>query len=126
MSAWGPDSAMSAICLYFRFTLGSGRHSLRLFLPKSANSGKIRPRSIEECRAEAVESGGVIRKALRPDGVIVAAFNGEAAGQTVYHLHFHVIPCWARQPFKGHGHGQKADAGQLHRLAQAISAGLEG
>jgi histidine triad (HIT) family protein len=36
-----------------------------------------------------------IRKALRPDGVIVAAFNGEAAGQTVYHLHFHVIPCWA-------------------------------
>jgi diadenosine tetraphosphate (Ap4A) HIT family hydrolase len=32
-----------------------------------------------------------IRKALRPDGVIVAAFNGEAAGQTVYHLHFHVI-----------------------------------
>jgi hypothetical protein len=30
------------------------------------------------------------------------------------------------QPLKGHGHGQKADAGQLHRLAQAISAGLEG
>jgi histidine triad (HIT) family protein len=67
-----------------------------------------------------------IRKALRPDGVIVAAFNGEVAGQTVYHLHFHVIPWWARQPLKGHGHGQKADAGQLHRLAQAISAGLEG
>jgi histidine triad (HIT) family protein len=67
-----------------------------------------------------------VRKALQPDGVIVAAFNGEAAGQTVFHLHFHVIPCWAGQPLKGHGHGQRADAGQLRGLAQAISAGLEG
>ena len=41
MSASGPDSAISEICLYVRFTLGSGRHPLRLFLPKSARSGSL-------------------------------------------------------------------------------------
>jgi hypothetical protein len=45
MSASGPDSAISEICLYVRFTLGSGRHPLRLFLPKSANSRPFRTRS---------------------------------------------------------------------------------
>jgi hypothetical protein len=65
-----------------------------------------------------------IHKTLRPDGIMVAQFNGEAAGQTVYHFHFHVIPCWTGQPQKGHGHGQRADTAGLRKLAQAIAAGL--
>jgi histidine triad (HIT) family protein len=65
-----------------------------------------------------------VRRALRPDGVMVAQFNGEAAGQTVYHLHFHVIPRWQGQPLKGHGHGQMADLGDLRRQAEMISAAL--
>jgi histidine triad (HIT) family protein len=65
-----------------------------------------------------------VRTALRPDGVIVAQFNGQAAGQTVFHLHFHVIPCWAGQPLKGHGHGKMADADQLRSLAKEITASL--
>ena len=32
---------------------------------------------------------------LRPDGVQVMQFNGAAAGQTVFHIHVHVIPRWA-------------------------------
>lgn len=67
-----------------------------------------------------------VRMALRPDGLIVVQFNGQAAGQTVYHLHFHVIPTWAGQPLKGHGHGEMADADQLRRLAGEIAASLEG
>ena len=31
-----------------------------------------------------------VEKALAPDGVIVTQFNGAAAGQTVFHLHFHI------------------------------------
>src|SRR5690606_7873038 len=31
-------------------------------------------------------------KALRPDGVTVTQFNGEDAGQTIFYLHWHIIP----------------------------------
>jgi histidine triad (HIT) family protein len=65
-----------------------------------------------------------VRTALQPDGLIVVQFSGEAAGQTVFHLHFHVIPTWAGQPLKGHGHGEMADADQLRRLAGKIAASL--
>ena len=33
-----------------------------------------------------------IREAFAPDGVFVAQTNGEAAGQTVFHYHLHLIP----------------------------------
>src|ERR1700689_5315288 len=32
-----------------------------------------------------------VRLALKPDGIMVSQFNGSAAGQTVFHLHVHVI-----------------------------------
>ena len=62
-----------------------------------------------------------VRAALRPDGVIVTQFNGEAAGQTVYHLHFHVIPCWEGIALKGHGRAEMADFEQLRALAGQIA-----
>jgi len=34
-----------------------------------------------------------IEKALKPDGIQIVQYNGAPAGQTVFHLHFHVIPC---------------------------------
>ncbi len=36
-----------------------------------------------------------VRKAFDPAGVTIAQLNGEAAGQSVFHLHFHVIPRYA-------------------------------
>lgn len=68
--------------------------------------------------ARAVVSG------LNPDGVVITQFNGTAAGQTVFHLHVHVIPRWADQPLKGHGHGQMADMAELGSLADRIAAKL--
>jgi histidine triad (HIT) family protein len=31
-------------------------------------------------------------KVLKPDGITVTQFNGAPAGQTIFHLHFHIIP----------------------------------
>ena len=31
-------------------------------------------------------------KALKPDGITVTQFNGAPSGQTIFHLHFHIIP----------------------------------
>jgi histidine triad (HIT) family protein len=66
-----------------------------------------------------------VETALTPDGLIVTQFNGAPAGQTVFHLHMHVIPVYEGQPQnKGHGAGQSADMTALSRLATRISAAL--
>ncbi len=38
--------------------------------------------------------GNAAMKALKCDGVNILQNNGVAAGQTVFHLHLHVIPRW--------------------------------
>lgn len=63
-------------------------------------------------------------KALKPDGVTVTQFNGEDAGQTIFHLHFHIIPRYAGARLAGHGHGNKADIAELEVLAKQIAAAL--
>lgn len=63
-------------------------------------------------------------KALKPDGVTVTQFNGEDAGQTIFHLHFHIIPRYAGVRLAGHGHGNKAGIPELERIAKDIAAAL--
>ncbi len=60
--------------------------------------------------------------ALNPEGVVITQFNGAPAGQTVFHLHVHIIPRWSDQPLKGHNHGQMADMAELKALAEQIAA----
>ncbi len=63
-----------------------------------------------------------VRAALNPDGVVVTQFNGAPAGQTIYHLHFHIIPRWEGVPLGRHAGGGMADMGELTELAHAIAA----
>ena len=62
-----------------------------------------------------------VRAALKPDGVFVAQFNGEASGQTVFHLHFHVIPRWSGVPLGRHAGGGMAEQAELAKLAEEIA-----
>ena len=66
-----------------------------------------------------------VTRALDPDGVSVMQFNGEAGGQTVFHLHFHVVPRWADRPMKGHGHAPMAETATLQALAARIAAAMD-
>jgi histidine triad (HIT) family protein len=61
-------------------------------------------------------------KALNPDGITVTQFNGEDAGQTIFHLHWHIIPRYAGKRLAGHGHGNRADIAELEQIAQQIAA----
>ena len=63
-----------------------------------------------------------VRAALQPDGLVVTQFNGASAGQTVFHLHVHVIPRWEAEPLARHAGSAPADAGELAELARAIAA----
>jgi len=63
-----------------------------------------------------------VRAALKPDGLTVTQFNGAPAGQTVFHLHFHIIPRWDGVPLGRHGEGM-ADRDELATLAGQIAPG---
>lgn len=41
-------------------------------------------------------------RAFHADGVIIRQFNELSSGQTVFHLHFHIIPCVDGVPRKKH------------------------
>jgi histidine triad (HIT) family protein len=59
------------------------------------------------------------KAAFDADGVTVMQFNEPAAGQSVFHLHFHVIPRFAGVPLKPHS-GAMADRALLAEHAAKI------
>lgn len=61
-------------------------------------------------------------KALKPDGIAIMQFNGSPAGQTIFHLHVHIIPRYEGVRLAGHGHGNKADIAELEAIAAQIAA----
>lgn len=63
------------------------------------------------------------KEAFDADGVFIAQFNEPAAGQTVYHLHFHVIPRHDGVPLKPHS-GKMEDIDVLKANAEKIKAVL--
>jgi histidine triad (HIT) family protein len=63
-----------------------------------------------------------VRAALEPDGIQISQFNGAPAGQTVYHLHVHIIPRWEGVALGRHGAGGMADPEELKALAALIAA----
>ena len=65
-----------------------------------------------------------VAQGLAADGVTIMQFNGAAGGQTVFHLHVHVIPRSAGAPLTGHGAARKADAAELEALAAKIAAAM--
>lgn len=63
------------------------------------------------------------KDAFDADGVYIAQFNEPAAGQTVFHLHFHVIPRHEGVPLKPHAGGM-AEVEVLKAHAEKIKAAL--
>jgi histidine triad (HIT) family protein len=65
------------------------------------------------------------KAAFAADGVSVMQFNESAAGQSVFHLHFHVIPRFATTPLKPHS-GKMEDRAVIEANAAKLRAALSG
>ena len=86
---------------------------------------EIEPETLAKLTSAVQRTARAVEKALKPEGLSLMQFNGDAGGQTVFHLHFHIVPRWTDRPMKGHGHAPMADAEQLKALAQKIAAALD-
>ncbi len=70
------------------------------------------------------KTAAAVNKGLRPDGIRVVQFNGAPAGQSVFHLHFHVIPIYDGVSLGRHGDGGPAPADALEAHAARIRGAL--
>ncbi len=92
---------------------------------QARNLLEVEPEVLARLAAATQRTARAVVKALRPEGFQILQFNGEAGGQTVFHLHFHIVPRWPGRPMKGHGHAPMAETGALRALADRIAAALD-
>lgn len=64
-------------------------------------------------------------KVLKCDGVNILQNNGVAAGQTVFHLHLHVIPRWEEDGLNINWNPSQADSQELADTAKLIGEACE-
>lgn len=97
-----------------------------LVIPKapSRNLLEADPKDLTHTILQTRKIAKAVDKALSPDGIIITQFNGAPAGQSVFHLHFHIIPNYEGESMGDHAKGKMADMGALAVLADKIKAAL--
>lgn len=99
-----------------------------LVIPKHAeatNFFDIAPPDLQTLIVATQRVADAVRRALNPDGVRIIQFNGAPAGQTVFHIHFHIIPVYEGQTERLHAAGEPAKPDVLEPIAAAILAALD-
>src|SRR5215208_5903159 len=66
-----------------------------------------------------------VNRLYQPDGMTLAQNNGRAAGQSVFHVHIHILPRTEGVRVNLHDPKGRSDRGELDGLAGEISAALE-
>ena len=97
-----------------------------LVIPKAPARGLLdaEPDSLAALMASVQRVAGAVKAAFQADGLTVFQFNEQAGGQTVFHLHVHVIPRREGVPLKRH-EGGMADNTVLAEHAARIRTALE-
>ena len=96
-----------------------------LIIPKAASRNLLDadPAALAAVMPLVQKLARAVKSATKADGLRLAQFNEAPAGQTVFHLHFHLIPVYAGEELGRHG-GGKADDAELAALAREIAAAL--
>ncbi len=96
-----------------------------LVIPKmpSRNLLDADPRALGAMMATVQKVAAAAKQAFGAEGVLIQQFNEAAAGQTVFHLHVHVMPRKTGVPLRPHT-GAMADHAVLAEHAAKIRAAL--
>jgi histidine triad (HIT) family protein len=101
----------------------SDGHTLVIPKIEARNLFDIAPAALAELIKGTQHVARGVKQALQPDGMRIIQFNEPAAGQTVFHIHFHIVPCYAGQEVRAHGRDW-ADKAVLEQQAEKIRAAL--
>ena len=96
-----------------------------LVLPKqpSRNLLDASPETLSHLIQVVQKVANAVQAAFDADGIYIAQFNEPSAGQTVFHLHFHVIPRHEGTALKPHS-GKMEDGAVLAENARKIIEAL--
>jgi histidine triad (HIT) family protein len=97
-----------------------------LVIPKAPSRGLLdaEPRTLAALIGTVQRVGRAVKAAFDADGLTLFQYNEPAGGQTVFHLHFHLVPRHDGVPLKRH-EGGMADNTVLAEHAARIRAALE-
>ena len=96
-----------------------------LVIPKAPSRGLLDadPTVLARTMAVVQKVAAAASKALAADGFQIRQYNEPAGGQTVFHLHFHILPMHEGQGLRPHS-GKMADHAVLARHAEMIRQAL--
>ena len=97
-----------------------------LVIPKapSRNLLDADPAALGPLMVSVQKVANAVRKAFAAEGILIKQFNEPAAGQTVFHLHVHILPRSAGSELRPHS-GKMADHGILAKHAEMIRNALQ-
>jgi histidine triad (HIT) family protein len=97
-----------------------------LVIPKAAaeNILEVPPEALAATILTTQRVARAVQRAFAAPGILVAQLNGSAAGQSVFHLHFHVVPRHAGLDLRFHARDM-ADPKILAEHAARVRAALD-
>ena len=96
-----------------------------LVIPKAGSRNLLdaKPSTFAPLMATVQNVARAAKTVFNADGVQIRQYNEPAAGQTVFHLHFHILPMNDGQPLRSHS-GKMADQAVLAQHAEMIKKAL--
>jgi histidine triad (HIT) family protein len=99
-------------------------HALVVTKEKARDLFDVSPKTLARLMEVVQTLAPKIKDAVGADGVLIQQFNGAAAGQTVFHLHVHIVPIKQDVPVKPHA-GVMEDQAKLAAVAEKIRKALK-
>lgn len=101
----------------------SDGHTLVIPKYEAENLYQLPPAQLQTLIATTQRIAVAAQTAFNADGLMLIQFNGEAAGQTVLHIHFHIVPRYIGKPLREHGRSM-ADKELLAQQAELLRQAL--
>ncbi|AMN47900.1 HIT family hydrolase [Steroidobacter denitrificans] len=101
----------------------SDGHTLVIPKVRARNFFDIEPQALARLIESTQWVARGVRQAFNPGGIRILQFNEAMAGQSVFHIHFHIIPCYEGTELLMHAR-KPADKALLARQAEQIRQSL--